>query len=60
MLFVAVYVPPRFAISPDTFTSDFANAGLFFLGDIVAITLGVFFNNLSDTSQYPMYWNLTP
>lgn len=26
MLFVAVYVPPRFTISPNTFTLDFANA----------------------------------
>jgi len=49
-----------FGINPVSISSDCANAGIYLLCDIVAIALAVFFNNLSDTRQYPMYWSLIP
>ena len=50
-----------FALSrKDILASDFFHAGALLLADVVAIGLVVFFNNLSDTRQYPMYWKLNP
>ena len=49
-----------FALSRKDIVSDFLHAGAFLLADVVAIGLAVFFNNLSDTRQYPMYWKLNP
>jgi len=49
-----------FGTNTVSIASDCANAGIFLFCDIVVIALAVFFNNLSETRQYPMYWSLNP
>jgi len=49
-----------FALSKKSIASDFLHSAVFMVADLVAITLAVLLNNLSDTRQYPMYWKLNP
>ena len=49
-----------FALSKEEIVSDLLNIAVFLAADIVAICLAIFLNNLSETRQYPMYWDLNP